>query len=99
MNAQPNYKFISLWWSGYTFIDWDMVDTNGLHSSGPSPIVSDVATNQGTVFEFRLSHLETESQKKENAANISNQIRENTAQFPNFMKIVNTERRKYGIRE
>lgn len=96
---EPNYKFVSLSWYGKCFIDWDMVNTNGQPCSGPSPIVSDVPTNQGRVFEFKLSHLETESQKKDDVAKIFHSIREDTAQFPNFMKVVNTEQHKYGIGE
>jgi hypothetical protein len=82
---EPNYEFVSF--SGDS-------GANGLHRADGSPILS----KQGNAYEFRLSHLETESQKKNNAENVwIHEFTPIAKKFPNFMKMVNAERHKYGI--
>jgi hypothetical protein len=85
----PNYEFVSFDESSRA---------NGIYRADGSPILSIASTKYGKVYEFRLSRLETEAQRKENAADIwIHEFAPITEKFPNFMKVVNTERHKYGI--
>jgi len=86
---EPNYEFVSF---------SDESGANGLYRADGSPILSIASTIQGRAYEFRLSRLETESQKKNNAENVwIHEFTPIAEKFPNFMKLVNAERHKYGI--
>jgi hypothetical protein len=83
---EPNHEFVAVWMVNNKVLD-------GGH------IVS-VSTSKGMVYEFRLSRLETESQKKNNAEGVwIHELAPIAEKFPNFMRMVNAERHKYGIRD
>jgi hypothetical protein len=55
---------------------------------------------QGKVYEFRVSRLETDNARKGNAAGVVvYEPAAIAAKFPNFLNLVNAERRKYGMPE
>ena len=100
---EPNHAYyqIYLFEPNYEFVSFDESSrANGIYRTNGSPILSIASTKHGMTYEFRISRLETEGQKKENVANVW--VHENAAitkKFQNFMKIVNTERHKYGIND
>ena len=86
---EPNYEFVRF---------SDETGANGIFRTDGSPILSIASTKHGKAYEFRLSHLETENQKKESVNNVFiNEFAPITKKFPNFMNMVNAERHKYGI--
>ena len=100
---EPNYEFVDIKSDEFLKNEQEpdfkrSYATNGnLYRADGSLIISSVETNKEKIFNFRLSRLETESQKKKNVDDVF--IWEQGAvmkQFPNFMGIVNSERHKYG---
>lgn len=56
--------------------------------------------NKEKTYTIRLSRLETEKQKKDNAEEVwIHEFAPIARKFPNFMRTVNAERHKYGIRD
>jgi hypothetical protein len=103
----PNYESVFVWGEqAYSSVDSTNIPlgTNALglsiYRTEARPIITVVTTKHGKVYEFRVSHLETENEKKGNVAGIAVYEPEAiAAKFPNFLNLVNAERRKHGMPE
>ena len=82
---EPNYGFIGL----------QMTASSGKEIFQGGPVAS-VSTSKGVVYEIRLSHLETNKQKKDNAEGVLiDEFTLITKKCPKFMNMVNAERQKF----
>lgn len=103
----PDYESVHVWRDqAYSSVDSTNIPlgTNALgvsiYKTEARPIITVVTTKLGKVYEFRVSHLETDNEKKSNVAGIVvYEPAAIAAKFPNFLNLVNVERRKYGMPE
>jgi hypothetical protein len=86
---EPNYEFIAL----------NVRGSSGKDIFIGAPVVSTSATND-TLYEIRLSHLETDKQKKVNAEGVLiDELTLITKMCPKFMNMINAERHKFGLKD
>ena len=100
----PGYESVALLGDQvYSRIDQKNVPlgTNDLglsiYRTDARPILSVVTTDQTKVYEFRVSRLETDAQRLYHAN--TDFVQGPACKFPNYLKLFNSERVKYGLPE
>jgi hypothetical protein len=100
----PGYESVDAWrGQAYSSVDSTNVPlgTNALgisiYRTEARPIITVASKTQGRIYEFRVCCLETDAAREENANTAF--ARGPAAKFPNYLKLFNAERQKYGLPE